>query len=61
MVNRVQSNWNDLVNDFYRVKSIITVLYSINYIPDLTRTEEYNPKHNNPDDEKIALSMLKFF
>ncbi len=45
MVNRVQSNWNDLVLDFYRVKGIITVLYPTNYIPGLTRTEEYNPKH----------------
>lgn len=36
LVNLVQSNWNDLVSDFYRVKGIITVLYPTNYIPGLS-------------------------
>jgi hypothetical protein len=45
MVDHIETNWNDLVSDFYRVKGIITVLYPTNYIPGLTRTEEYNPKH----------------
>lgn len=45
MVNLVQSNWNILVEDFYRVRGIITVLYPTNYIPDISRTNEYEPKH----------------
>ena len=45
VVNRVESNWNYLVSDIYRIKGIINVLYPTNYIPGLTRTEEYNPKH----------------
>ena len=45
LVNRVQSNWNILVEDFYRVRGIINVLYPTNYIPGLSRTNEYNPKH----------------
>lgn len=45
LVNRIQSNWNDLVSDFYCVKGIITVLYPTNYIPGLARTEEYNPEY----------------
>ena len=45
MVNLVQSNWNILVEDFYRVRGIINVLYPTNYIPGLSRTNEYNPKH----------------
>ena len=45
MVNRVQSNWNNFVEDPYRVRDIITVLYPINYIPGLSRTEEYKIKH----------------
>lgn len=45
MVNLVQSNWNILVEDFYRVRGIITVLYPTNYIPGLSRTNTYNPEH----------------
>ena len=45
MVNRVQSNWNILVEDFYRVRGIINVLYPTNYIPGFSRTNGYNPKH----------------
>ena len=45
VVNLVQSNWNDLVSDMYRIKGIITVLYPTNYIPGLTRTNTCNLKH----------------
>ncbi len=44
MVNLVQSNWNILVEDFYRVRGIITVLYPTNYIPGISRTNEHEPK-----------------
>lgn len=48
MVNLVQSNWNILLEDFYRVMGIINVLYPTNYIPGFSRTNEYNPKHQQP-------------
>ncbi len=40
--NQVESNWNNLVDDFYRVRGIITVLYPTNYIPGISRTNTYN-------------------
>ena len=38
--NLVESNWNNLVEDFYRVRGIITVLYPTDYIPGFSRTNE---------------------
>lgn len=49
MVNLVQSNWNILIEDFYRVRGIISILYSTNYIPGLSRTNEYTTQSiSNP-------------
>ena len=45
VVNRVQSNWNILVEDFYRVRGIISILYPTNYIPGLSRTNEYTTQN----------------
>ena len=45
MVNLADSKWNNLVEDFYRVRGIITVLYPTNFIPSLSRTNEYGPEH----------------
>ena len=47
MVNLVQSNWNILVEDFYRVRGIISILYPTNYVPGLSRTNDYFAKMKN--------------
>ena len=52
LVNRVQSNWNILVEDFYRVRGIISILYPTNYIPGLSRTNEYTTQSiSNPSEQ----------
>ena len=33
MVNLVESNWNDICLDIYRIRGIISVLYSTTNIP----------------------------
>lgn len=40
LLNRVESNWNDVVSDIYRIKGIITVIYPTSYTPNLTRTRD---------------------
>lgn len=49
MVTLVQTNWNILVEDSYRVRGIITVLYPTNYIPSLSRTNNCESKHWQPE------------
>jgi len=33
LVNLIESKWNDLISDFYRIKSIMSDLYGVNTIP----------------------------
>lgn len=44
LVNLVESKWNDLISDFYRIKGIMSVLYDVNAIPRGGRTTSFPAK-----------------